>query len=218
MELTYTEENYIKSIYHLGCESSSQETSTNTIAEYLLIKPATVTSMLKRLREKEVITYQRYGKVQLTKVGTDIALQIIRKHRLWEVFLVEKLSFKWDEVHEVAEQLEHIQSEKLINKLEAFLEFPTHDPHGDPIPDIKGKVKNISKITLSQANIGKVYQVVAVKDSSSEFLHYLMQLHITLATPIKIIKKIEFDNSLNILVNKKEINVSEKFANNIFIS
>ncbi len=217
MILSYTEENYLKSIYHLGNNSSHEQTSTNSIAEFLLIKPATVTSMLKKLKVKHLISYERYGKVSLTKKGNEIALQIIRKHRLWEVFLVDKLNFKWDEVHEVAEQLEHIQSEKLINKLDAFLEFPTHDPHGDPIPDTKGKVVSISKTTLAEATVGSTYKVVAVKDSSSEFLNYLMQLHITLSTSIKVIRKIEFDHSMQIQVNKKEINVSEKFASNILI-
>lgn len=217
MILSNTEENYLKSIYHLGNSSLHEQTSTNSIAESLLIKPATVTSMLKKLREKKLISYERYGKVSLTQKGNELALQIVRKHRLWEVFLVEKLNFKWNEVHEVAEQLEHIQSEKLINKLDAFLEFPTHDPHGDPIPDTQGKVVSISKTTLAEATMGATYKVVAVKDSSSDFLHYLMQLHITLSTTIKVIRKIEFDHSMQIVVNKKELNVSEKFASNIII-
>lgn len=217
MLLSYTEENYLKSIYHLGEGSLHEQTSTNSIAEYMLIKPATVTSMLKRLRAKQLISYERYGKVSLTKIGNERALQVIRKHRLWEVFLVEKLNFRWDEVHEVAEQLEHIQSDKLIDKLDTFLKFPTHDPHGDPIPDTKGKVSSISKRTLADAEVGRTFMVAAVKDSSSEFLQYLMQLHITLSTPIKVIKKIEFDNSIQIVVNKKEITVSEKFAQHILI-
>lgn len=217
MTLSYTEENYLKSIYHLGNNSSREETSTNSIADFLSIKPATVTAMLKRLREKELISYERYGKVKLTEYGTNRALQIIRKHRLWEVFLVEKLNFKWDEVHEVAEQLEHIKSEKLINKLDQFLEFPSHDPHGDPIPDHEGMIQQIPRITLSKAMPGKVYKVIAVNDSSSEFLAYLMQLQITLSSSVRVIKRIEFDQSLEITVNQKDIIISEKIANNIFI-
>lgn len=217
MTLSYTEENYLKSIYHLGNNSSREETSTNSIADFLNIKPATVTAMLKRLREKELISYERYGKVKLTGFGTNLALQIIRKHRLWEVFLVDKLNFKWDEVHEVAEQLEHIQSEKLINKLELFLDYPAYDPHGDPIPDNNGIIQQIPRITLSKAAEGKSYKVIAVNDSSSEFLNYLMQLQITLSSTVKVIKRIEFDQSLEINVNEKDITISEKIANNIFI-
>lgn len=217
MTLSYTEENYLKSIYHLGSETLNVNTSTNSIAEYLTIKPATVTSMLKKLRDKKLISYERYGKVALTKKGNELALNIIRKHRLWEVFLVEKLHFPWDEVHEVAEQLEHIQSEKLIDKLDAFLNFPDHDPHGDPIPDIHGRIKVLSKTTLSEAETGKTYTVVAVKDSSSEFLNYLKQLNISLSTSVRVVQTIAFDRSMVISVNKKEITVSEKFASNLLI-
>lgn len=217
--LTYTEENYLKSIYHLEISSEKSETSTNHIADHLAIKPATVTSMLKKLKEKKLIAYERYGKVSLSKSGKKIALQIVRKHRLWEVFLVNKLEFTWDEVHEVAEQLEHIQSSKLIEKLDFFLDYPGFDPHGDPIPDTRGVVHEVSRMTLAEAQVGKTYKVVAVKDTSSDFLQYLMQLHITLSTRIKVISKIEFDRSLLILVdNKKEISVSQKFSQQIIIA
>jgi DtxR family transcriptional regulator, Mn-dependent transcriptional regulator len=215
--LSYTEENYIKSIYHLGRQNVLQETSTNSIAEYLTIKPATVTSMLKRLREKKLIDYQRYGKVTLTTEGIRQALQIIRKHRLWEVFLVDKLHFTWDEVHEVAEQLEHIQSEKLITKLDAFLEFPTHDPHGDPIPDTSGMFQVVSQTSLAEAAIGAPCHVVAVKDSSNEFLQYLMQLQITLQTQIKVLQRYDFDRSLQIAIGQRILTVSEQVAKNILI-
>jgi DtxR family Mn-dependent transcriptional regulator len=219
MQLSNTEENYLKSIYHLGDKNNSNETSTNAIADWMMIKPATVTSMLKKLREKEIINYEKYGKVSLTQQGKDLALQIVRKHRLWEVFLVEKMNFTWDEVHEIAEQLEHIQSVKLINELDAFLKFPEFDPHGDPIPNVNGEIKHISKTTLAQAQIGKEYDVVAVNDSSSEFLQYLMQLKITLSTKIKIINRFEFDKSNLILVDgKHKITVSEKFSEKLIIS
>lgn len=217
MTLSYTEENYLKSIYHLGSETLHVNTSTNSIAEYLSIKPATVTAMLKKLREKKLISYERYGKVSLTKKGNELALHIIRKHRLWEVFLVEKLHFQWDEVHEVAEQLEHIRSEKLTDKLDAFLQFPDYDPHGDPIPDIKGRIKVLSKMTLAEAVCGKTYTVVAVKDSSRDFLNYLKQLQITLSTPVRVVQIIEFDRSMVIAVKGKELTVSEKFASNLLI-
>lgn len=217
--LTFTEENYLKAIYHLEISSEKNETSTNTIAEHLAIKPATVTAMLKKLNDKKYISYQKYGKVSLSKTGKNIALQIVRKHRLWEVFLVDKLDFTWDEIHEIAEQLEHIQSAKLIDKLDEFLKFPAFDPHGDPIPNTKGIIHEQVRKTLSEAKLGVVYKVIAVKDTSSEFLQYLMQLHITLSTKIKVISKFEFDNSLLILINnKREITISEKFSQHIIIA
>jgi DtxR family Mn-dependent transcriptional regulator len=217
--LTFTEENYLKTIYHLEVSSEKKETSTNIIAEQLAIKPATVTSMLKKLSDKKYISYQKYGKVSLTKTGKDIALQIVRKHRLWEYFLVDKLDFTWDEVHEIAEQLEHIQSSKLIDRLDQFLNFPQVDPHGDPIPNTKGVINKQIRTTLSEAEIGKTYSVVAVKDSSADFLQYLMKLQITLSTRIVVISKIEFDNSLAILINgKKEMIVSEKISQSILIA
>jgi DtxR family Mn-dependent transcriptional regulator len=174
---------------------------------------------LKKLRDKKIISYERYGKVSLTKKGKDQALSIVRKHRLWEVFLVEKLNFTWDEIHEIAEQLEHIHSVKLINQLDAFLNYPEFDPHGDPIPNMNGELKSISKLTLAEAVIGKEYKVVAVSDSSSDFLQYLMQLQITLSTSLKVLNRYEFDNSLHILINgKKEITVSSKFSQHLIIS
>lgn len=218
MSLSFTEENYIKCIYHLSNQSDIGSTSTNTIAEDLNIKPATVTSMLKKLRDKKIISYERYGKIQLSKKGNAIAIEIIRKHRLWEVFLVNKLDFTWDEVHEIAEQLEHIQSKKLIDKLDEFLEFPEYDPHGDPIPNNEGKIKPKSKSYLSEAKVGGSYRIVAVNDSSSEFLQYLMQLQITLSTIVKVLERIQFDNSLLITLNKqKEFVISEKIAQNLII-
>ena len=217
--LTFTEENYLKSIYHLVVSSEKKETSTNIIADHLVIKPATVTAMLKKLNDKKYISYQKYGKVSLTNTGKNIALQIVRKHRLWEFFLVDKLDFTWDEVHEIAEQLEHIQSSKLIDRLDQFLNFPQVDPHGDPIPNTKGVINKQIRATLSEAKLGKTYKVIAVKDTSSDFLQYLMQLQITLSTKITVLSKIEFDNSLAILINgKKELVVSEKVSQSILIA
>ena len=217
--LTFTEENYIKTIYHLVVSSEKKETSTNSIAEQLAIKPATVTAMLKKLNEKKYISYQKYGKVSLSKTGKQIALQIVRKHRLWEFFLVDKLDFTWDEVHEIAEQLEHIQSTKLIDRLDQFLNFPQVDPHGDPIPDTKGVMHTKVRITLSEAQLGQAYKVVAVKDTSADFLQYLMKLQITLSTRIVVLSKIEFDQSLAILINgKKELIVKEKISQSILIA
>ena len=142
--MTFSEENYLKTIYHLTTASDA-EVSTNAIAEKMETKASSVTDMLKKLAEKGLINYKKYQGVSLTQDGKLAAKMSVRKHRLWEVFLVEKLGFSWDEVHDIAEQLEHIKSEKLINKLDDFLDNPTEDPHGDPIPDREGRIIKIEK-------------------------------------------------------------------------
>lgn len=214
--ITLTEENYIKSIYHLG-KQGVNNVSTNAIAKDIKTKASSVTDMVKKLSEKGYADYKKYQGVTLTEKGKRVAVSIIRKHRLWEVFLVEKLNFSWDEIHEVAEQLEHIKSEKLIKQLDAFLEYPTHDPHGDPIPDETGKIKSIDKILLSQAQIEDACICVGVKDSSSEFLKYLDKNNIALGTELKIVHKEPFDNSVTILVCTKEFIISNMIANNLFV-
>jgi len=218
MQLSYIEENYMKAIYHLGMTNGTQTSSTNVIADHLGNKPATVTSMLKKLREKNMVMYERYGKVSLTEQGRERALQVVRKHRLWEVFLVNKLNFTWDEVHEVAEQLEHIHSQKLINELDAFLNFPEFDPHGDPIPNRDGQIKSVKTIPLADAQVGPEYRVAAVDDTSSEFLQYLMQLEITLNTLIQVLSRFDFDQSMLLRINGiREITVSEKFTHHLLL-
>ncbi|CAM3655625.1 iron dependent repressor [Flavobacterium saliperosum S13] len=214
--MTYSEENYLKAIYHLSL-SQKQGVSTNAIAALVESKASSVTDMVKKLAEKEWVKYQKYQGVLLTDKGLLAAKMIVRKHRLWEVFLVEKLDFSWDEVHDVAEELEHIQSEKLINKLDAFLGFPTEDPHGDPIPDKNGNITKIEKQLLSELEIGKSGICVGVKDSSSSFLQYLDKQQIALGSEIKIVAKESFDNSLTIAVNTKEILISNKIASNLFV-
>ena len=216
MTITLTEENYIKAIYHLG-KYGVNRVSTNAITKATETKASSVTDMVKKLSDKGYVDYKKYQGAILTDLGKDIAVNIIRKHRLWEVFLVEKLNFSWDEVHEVAEQLEHIKSKKLISQLDAFLEFPTHDPHGDPIPDKSGNIKKIDKILLSQAQIEDVCICVGVKDSSSEFLKYLDKNNIALGTKLKINHKEPFDNSITIVVNNKELIISNMIANNLFV-
>ena len=153
--LTQSEENYLKAVYTLS-EEFGESVSTNLLAEKIESKPSSVTDMIKKLSEKDLISYQKYQGCTLTEEGRKKALLIIRKHRLWEVFLVEKLKFGWEEVHEVAEQLEHIQSPKLINQLDALLGFPTHDPHGDPIPDKDGNLNMIDKKLLSTLEIKRI--------------------------------------------------------------
>ena len=214
--ITLTEENYIKAIYHLG-KQGVETVNTNAIAEALQTKASSVTDMLKKLAEKGYADYIKYQGVNLTLEGKKIAIGIIRKHRLWEVFLVEKLNFKWDEVHQVAEDLEHIKSEKLIDQLDAYLKHPTHDPHGDPIPDRDGNFKQIEKILLSQATLGNTYQCVGVKDTSSAFLNYLDANTIALGTEIVLLHKEPFDQSIKIKINSREITVSQNVAKNLFL-
>lgn len=194
------------------------EAGTNEMAAYLGVKPATATDMLKKLKEKELVTYQKYGKILLTDVGRKKGITILRKHRLWETFLYEKLDFSWDEVHEVAEQLEHIQSAKLVDKLEEFLDFPEFDPHGDPIPKANGDIPAIDKVLLSAIKSGEICKVVAVKDTSAVFLQYLEKLKVTIGTEITVLEVIDFDGSLIIQVEKEEArSVSMKFAESLFV-
>ncbi len=218
MILSLTEENYIKIIYTLIAQSGTKGTSTNDIAELNKTKPSSVSDMLKKLSEKKLISYEKYKSVKLTEEGSLQALCIIRKHRLWEVFLHEKLQFSWDKVHEVAEQLEHIQSPELIEKLDEFLGFPGFDPHGDPIPNAKGDFRVQKKIFLAKVKTGKICKIVAVKDSSSAFLQYLEKLNIGIGTRIKVLEKMDFDESLRIQTPDQQITVSKKFAENLYVN
>ena len=203
-------------IYHLEA-FSGKGISTNAIAEKVDAKASSVTDMVKELADKEVLFYKKYRGVTLSDLGNKIAISVIRKHRLWELFLVEKLNFSWDEVHDVAEQLEHIKSPKLINELDAFLGFPKKDPHGDPIPDKEGKFQKIEKQLLSTLEVNQFGICVGVSDSSSEFLKYLDNNNISLGKKIAVLSKEPFDGSLTILINTKKITISKKISNNIYI-
>ncbi|MFM9989471.1 metal-dependent transcriptional regulator [Flavobacterium sp.] len=214
--MTFSEENYLKTIYHLTTISDS-EVSTNAIAEKMETKASSVTDMLKKLAEKDLINYKKYQGVSLTEKGSLSAKMIVRKHRLWEVFLVEKLDFSWDEVHDIAEQLEHIKSEKLINKLDDFLDNPTEDPHGDPIPNANGQIISVEKQLLSELNENQTGICVGVKDTSSEFLKYLNKQEIALGSKIEILSKETFDMSLKIKVEARELTISNKIASNLFV-
>lgn len=219
MQLSFTEENYLKAIYSLSERNETFDTSTSEIAERIKTKPPTVSDMLRKLTVKKLISYEKYKRVQLTKSGKQVAILIIRKHRLWEVFLHDKLQFAWDEVHEVAEQLEHIRSEELILRLEKFLGFPKYDPHGDPIPSANGELGLIQRTTLSDAEACNNYQVVGVKDSSNVFLQYLQQMNIGIGTKIKVIEKIAFDGSMIINLKKNQaVSVSKKFSDNLLVT
>jgi DtxR family Mn-dependent transcriptional regulator len=214
--MTFSEENYLKAIYHLTFVSNA-EVSTNAIAEKMDTKASSVTDMLKKLAEKDLVNYIKYQGVSLTENGKLAAKMIVRTHRLWEVFLVEKLDFSWDEVHDVAEQLEHIKSEKLINKLDDFLGNPTEDPHGDPIPNAEGQILKIDKRLLSELAESQFGICVGVKDTSSEFLKYLDKQEIALGSKIEILSKESFDLSLRIKVDSKVLTVSNKIASNLYI-
>jgi DtxR family Mn-dependent transcriptional regulator len=214
--MTFSEENYLKAIYHLATVTET-EVSTNSIAETMETKASSVTDMLKKLAEKNLVNYKKYQGVSLTDKGRLSAKMIVRKHRLWEVFLVEKLNFAWDEVHDIAEQLEHIKSEQLINKLDDFLGNPTEDPHGDPIPDAQGRIAKTDKQLLADLAINQIGICVGVKDSSAEFLKYLDKQEIALGSKIQILSKESFDLSTKIKVNDKELTISNKIANNLFV-
>ncbi|MBO3115135.1 metal-dependent transcriptional regulator [Winogradskyella sp. DF17] len=216
MTTTLTEENYLKAIYHLSQKQDSG-ISTNAIAQKIEAKASSVTDMLKKLADKKLISYIKYKGVSLTEKGRLAAVDIIRKHRLWEVFLVDNLNFSWDEVHDVAEQLEHIKSSKLVNELEAFLGFPTHDPHGDPIPDKDGQIQRTNKIVLSQTTLNKRYKCVGVLDSSSEFLKYLDKHNIGIGTEILVLDREEFDQSLTIQIQEKTMVMSKAITSNIYV-
>ena len=213
---TLSEENYLKAIYHLELGNDGG-VSTNAIAEKLATKASSVTDMVKKLSEKEVVLYKKYKGVTLTVLGKTVAASVVRKHRLWEVFLVEKLNFSWHEVHEVAEQLEHIKSAKLINQLDRFLGFPTHDPHGDPIPDKDGNLKIVEKSLLSTLSKNESGICIGVDDSSSGFLQFLDKKGITLGKKITILDKEDFDDSLSILIGDKKLSISNKIASNLYI-
>lgn len=217
MSLTKNIEDYLKAIFYLVNESEDGKAGTNQLAEYLKLSPASVSSMLRKLRDKKLVTYQKYGKLELTTTGNKLAVQLVRKHRLWETFLFSRLNFSWDEVHEVAHQLEHIQSEKLIAELDQYLGHPKFDPHGDVIPDKEGNFKNRPKITLSELNKGDKCQLVSVKDSSAIFLKYVTQIGLALSSDIEVLEFREFDNSMLISFNGKTENISNKFAENIYV-
>ncbi len=215
-QVTLSEEDYIKVIYHLG-KGKKTAVSTNSIAEKMVTKPSSVSDMVRKLSDKGLVNYKKYKGVSLTELGTKTALNLVRKHRLWEVFLVDKLDFTWDEVHEVAEQLEHIKSKKLIDKLDEHLGFPEVDPHGDPIPSKNGKFKNSIKKLLKDLPVGTTGICVGVKDSSPPFLKFLDKNQIALGDEIYIRDKEEFDDSFIIKINSSTMQISNQIASNLYI-
>ena len=215
--LSLTEENYLKAVYHLS-DGGSRSVLTNELAEAMQNKAASVTDMVKKLSAKELILYERYYGVRITSRGKLRALEVIRKHRLWETFLVEKLGFHWDEVHEVAEQLEHIQSQRLIDKLDEYLGHPTTDPHGDPIPDQHGKVKSLPQISLDQLKPGAKGVICTVKGNDANLLKYLDKIGAKPGKKIEVITRESFDESVEVLIEKKKVFVSKDVCKNILLS
>jgi len=214
--MTLSEEDYIKAIYHLSSFTNAT-VATNAIAEQMETKPSSVTDMIKKLSDKDLVFYKKYKGVSLTDKGTACALGIIRKHRLWEVFLVDTLDFSWDEVHAVAEQLEHIKSEQLIDKLEVFLGSPEVDPHGDPIPSKEGKFITSVKRLISELSVGIVGICVGVNDSSVAFLKFLDKNGIALGDKMEIVDKEEFDGSVLLKIKEQELRISSQIAANLYL-
>lgn len=213
---SFTEENYLKVIYHLSQNGITVQ--TNAIAEQIQTKPASVTDMLKKLAEKELVDYIKYQGASLTNRGKQTAINIVRKHRLWEVFLVDKLNFKWDEVHDVAEQLEHIKSATLVERLDAFLGFPKIDPHGDPIPDRDGNFEHSSFIKLTELKINDTGHITGVSEHSSTFLKHLEKLGLTLGRQITVTDITAFDGSFELAFQDVKINISKEIAKHILIT
>jgi DtxR family transcriptional regulator, Mn-dependent transcriptional regulator len=212
----HSEENYLKALFKL---SSKQVKKVNNIAlaKELDLNPATVLEMVRKLSDRKLVQLQPDKTIQLSEKGRKKALITIRKHRLWEVFLVEKLNYQWNEVHELAEQLEHIESDDLVNRLDAFLGFPPSDPHGDPIPDKNGKLLQLQSIPLTEVEIGKTYIIQSFAETEDSFLDYLSKVDIKPGIKIKISDKNEYDQSLVVSINKKQLHLSEKVAQNILV-
>ena len=210
-----SEEDYLKALYHLEMEFDS--VSTNSIADYLDMKPSSVTEMLKKLAEKKFINYQKYKGTSLTKKGKLIALSIIRKHRLWETFLVDKLGFGWDQVHIIAEQLEHIKSEELIENLDNFLGNPKYDPHGDPIPNKDGEIEKMNQKLLVELKASQKGIITGVKKGTASLLNYLDKEKVKLGDSIKVIEILEFDGTYIVEINKRKLSFSEKICQNLLL-
>mgnify|MGYP005672459163 FL=1 len=210
-----SEEDYLKAIYHLEMDYDS--ISTNSVADYLDMKPSSVTDMLKKLADKKYINYQKYKGSSLTRKGNLIALSIIRKHRLWETFLVEKLGFGWDQVHLIAEQLEHIKSEELIENLDDFLGNPKYDPHGDPIPNKEGKIEKMNQKLLVELKIQQKGIITGVKKGTASLLSYLDKEKIKLGDSIKVLEVLEFDGTFIVEINNRKLTFSEKICQNLLL-
>lgn len=215
--LSKNKEDYLKALFHLTSEEEEGRAGINQLAAYLGLSAASVNNMLKKLREAGLVSYEKYGRVELTDAGRAHALQLIRKHRIWETFLHDTLGFSWDEVHEVAEQLEHVRSAKLIDRLDAFLGYPATDPHGDVIPGADGSFETLPRKHLSEVAGGTSCRLIAVDDSSSEILQYASRIGLALNARFTVLERQSFDNSLLLKIDGREVWVSEKFAESVFV-
>ena len=214
--ITLSEENYLKAIWAINL-NTNEKASTNAIADEISTSAASVSDMLKKLQEKELIKYEKYKGVELSKKGGSLATSIIRKHRLWETFLVNKLAFGWEEVHDVAEQLEHIKSDELVDKLDSFLGFPKFDPHGEPIPTKDGKIPTTNTIPLNELQSETKGKVMGVTLDEKSFLDYLTQLNISIGTKIELLEKISFDQSLSVKIENTNQHISNDVAKHLLI-
>lgn len=212
----HSEENYLKTLFSLSGKEI-KKLNNIALAKALALNPATVLEMVRKLSQKGMVKLQEDKTIMLTDKGRKRALLTVRKHRLWEVFLVNKLQYRWNEVHELAEQLEHVESTDLIDRLEAFLGYPAFDPHGDPIPDKNGKLKPSSSVPLSSCSAGKSYQVINLAETNDAFLDFLGKLNIHPGTKLKIAEIHEYDQSFTVMVQKKAVQLSEKVARNILV-
>jgi len=216
LNFSTSEENYLKTIFHL--QTKDDNVTTNELAEKLHTKPASITDMMKKLKTRKLVNYQPYQGFRLTPEGKKVALSIIRRHRLWEYFLAEKLKFNWNEVHEVAEQLEHVSNKKLIDKLDEYLAFPKFDPHGDPIPDTNGKMETGTQINLSELPVNKPAKVCFIANQSELLLEHLNEKKINIGASIVIKRKFSFDDSLEIKSDNKLLTISDQLAKNILVT
>ncbi|MBS1665922.1 MAG: metal-dependent transcriptional regulator [Bacteroidetes bacterium] len=216
MKYSASKEDYLKAIYHL--QEGQSVVTTNALAAALQAKPASITDMLKKLKKEKLLNYERYKGFRLNNEGKKVAVHIIRKHRLWEYFLVNKLQFGWDEVHEIAEELEHLSSKKLVDQLDAFLEYPATDPHGDPIPDSQGRFIQERQVSLLDYPLNKMAKVSGVASQTKEMLDLLQHKNIQIGTRLEVKRKFPFDNSLELKIrNQPTITVSELVAKNVMV-
>jgi DtxR family Mn-dependent transcriptional regulator len=218
MMLSSVEENYLKYIFQLSEITELGIVKTNDLAYKLEHSAASVTDMLKKLADKKLVSYKKYYGVSLTKSGLQIAVQVLRKHRLWETFLAKNLKFTWDKIHAIAEQLEHIQSDELVNRMDEYLGYPKFDPHGDPIPDKLGNMQVPNVICLANAKLKRQYILANVNNDSTLFLKYLNKIQLQLNDKIKIIDKEEFDETIQLMINdKRPLTISKDAAQNMFV-
>jgi len=208
-------EDYLKHIFEL--QLTGKKVNTSALAGVLKVSPASVSEMIMKLSKLGWIKNTPYRGFTLTRTGEKIAVKLVRKHRLIEVFLQQHLAYRWDEVHSEAEKLEHVCSDKFINKLDEYLGFPGVDPHGDPIPDINGNVPATANLLLSEAETDTEYTINKVNDASEEILKYLSGIGIHLNSKIQLVEKLKFDESVLISINRKRHLLSKQIAENIFV-